>query len=275
MVLCVLPGGAFGGMCQGWPALDLTQPALCAAPALILDDEGCAAMTTTTTKTKSTKATKTTKTPTTTTSTHISVILDRTGSMEDIREETIRGFNSFLKEQQGVPGLATMTLVQFDSEDPYEVLHRAVPIGEVAGLTAETYVPRASTPLLDAMGRGILDLDGCLKKMRAKERPGKVLFVVVTDGLENASREFTAKKVRALVNARTRRAKWQFVFMGTELGSITEAVDWGVQPQATMCFDRSADGADLAWGRLGMASAAYRRAEAPGAVFEFGDEPEE
>ena len=94
--------------------------------------------------------------------THIAVILDRTGSMESIRDDTIGGFNAFLNEQKQQPSKATLTLVQFDSQDPYEVIHQVKTIKEVPELTKETYVPRATTPLLDAIGRGINDLEKCL-----------------------------------------------------------------------------------------------------------------
>ena len=92
-------------------------------------------------------------------STHIMVILDRTGSMEPIRDDTIGGFNTFLDKQQQQPGEATMTLVQFDSQDPYEIIHHWQDVQKVTPLSRETYVPRARTPLFDAMGRGINDLE--------------------------------------------------------------------------------------------------------------------
>ena len=84
--------------------------------------------------------------------THISVILDRTGSMEPIRDDIIGGFNSFLEQQKAEPGHATLTLVQFDSEDPYEVIHSFEPLDEIPKLSRETFIPRASTPLFDAVG---------------------------------------------------------------------------------------------------------------------------
>src|ERR1043165_4100560 len=94
--------------------------------------------------------------------THLAVILDRTGSMESIRDDTIGGFNAFLNAQKDAPGQATLTLAQFDSQDPYEIVHHFKPLGEVPELTRETFVPRASTPLLDAIGRGINDLEKSL-----------------------------------------------------------------------------------------------------------------
>src|SRR5215211_8496284 len=114
--------------------------------------------------------------------THIAVILDRTGSMESICDDTIGGFNAFLKAQKAEPSLATLTLVQFDSQDPYEIVHRFKPLPEIPELTRETFVPRASTPLLDAMGRGINDLEKSLIDLTENERPSRV--VIITDGQE-------------------------------------------------------------------------------------------
>jgi len=135
--------------------------------------------------------------------THIAVILDRTGSMAVIRDDTIGGFNTFLQQQKAEPGSATLTLVQFDSQDPYqdpyEVIHRFKPIAEVPELTRETYVPRASTPLLDAMGRGIIDLEKSLSELSEADRPAKVVMVVVTDGQENASREFRKEQIEKMI----------------------------------------------------------------------------
>ena len=127
--------------------------------------------------------------------THLTVILDRTGSMESIRDDTIGGFNSFLEEQQKLPGQATITLVQFDSQDPYEVICRFTPALEVPKLNREMYVPRAQTPLLDAIGRGVNDLEASLAKLADNARPSKVVLAIVTDGQENASREFTRVQI--------------------------------------------------------------------------------
>jgi Mg-chelatase subunit ChlD len=111
--------------------------------------------------------------------------------MESIRDDTIGGFNAFLGEQKVESGTATLTLVQFDSQDPYEVIHRFKKIEEIPELTRETYVPRATTPLLDALGRGINDLEESLSKLEEADRPSKIIMAVVTDGQENASVEFT------------------------------------------------------------------------------------
>ena len=190
--------------------------------------------------------------------THIAVLLDRTGSMESIRDDTIGGFNSFLDRQRSEPGTATLTLVQFDSQDPYEVIHRFAPIGEVQPLSRETYVPRAMTPLLDALGRAINDLERDLGELGAKERPEKIVFAVVTDGQENASREFSREQVAKMIEEKTERDKWQFVFLSADLAAIGDAESVGIASDATMLFDKSPDGCDEAWTRLACATADYR-----------------
>ncbi len=171
--------------------------------------------------------------------THIAVILDRTGSMESIRDDVIGGFNAFVREQKEQPGKATLTLVQFDSQDPYEVIHRFARIHDVPELTRKTYVPRATTPLLDALGRGIIDLDRSLAKLGTTRRPGKVVFVVITDGQENASREFRKDQIVKMIRDRSEKNEWEFVFLSADLAAIEDAVEYGVRRDAAMHFDKT------------------------------------
>jgi len=187
--------------------------------------------------------------------THISVILDRTGSMEAIRDDTIGGFNAFVKEQRRARGTATLTLVQFDSQDPYEVLQDWVDIQSVPLLTRENYVPRASTPLLDAMGRGILELERALEQRQGADAPDKVITLVITDGHENASREFTRETIRQMVAERQARG-WQFVFLSADLEGIDDALHAGVRAAQSMAFDRHGGGIGRA-----MASTSQRVTE--------------
>ena len=102
---------------------------------------------------------------------HISFLIDRSGSMSGLRSDAVGGFNGFVAEQQGKPGECALTLVQFDSNNPYEVIHDAVPIGKVPELTPEQYTPRGMTPLLDALGRLIEAVDGRLKSLTLKANP--------------------------------------------------------------------------------------------------------
>ena len=198
--------------------------------------------------------------------TQLTVILDRTGSMQSIRDDTIGGFNAFLSEQQGQPGRATLTLVQFDSQDPYEVIHHFKAIEEVPDLTRETFVPRASTPLLDAIGRGINDLEQTLSRQVEANRPARIVVAIVTDGQENASKEVdrqTSEKMMADKQA----ADWQVVFLSADLAAIGDAITGGVKPAAAMAFDKTKEGASAAWGSVSKRIADYRSNRAPNVAF--------
>jgi hypothetical protein len=170
--------------------------------------------------------------------------------MESIRDDTIGGFNAFLQKQKDEPGEATLTLVQFDTQDPYEVIHRFKPIQEVTQLTRDTFVPRAATPLLDAIGRGINDLESSLNGLAADDRPVKVIFTIVTDGQENSSREFRKDQIEIMIKDRKEKDGWQFIFLSTELEAINDAIAMGIPAQAAMVFERSSKGTDRAWNAL-------------------------
>ena len=201
---------------------------------------------------------------------HISVILDRTGSMESIRVDVVGGFNSFLSQQQAAPHPATFTLVQFDSQDPYEVLHAFKPISEIRPLTLEQYVPRASTPLYDAMGRGILDLEAKLAAMPEAYRPGKIIFVVVTDGQENASREFNRARVQAMIE--TRKAQgWDFVFLSADQSAFHDVREMGVDADSSLMFHKSKRGNDAAWLAASSKISERRSGRAEKVVFDSKD----
>lgn len=150
--------------------------------------------------------------------TSINVVLDRSGSMGGFTGDTIGGFNTFLKEQKAVPGEALFTLALFDHE--YTLIHDCVPIAQVPELTNTTYVPRGSTALLDALGRTITATGAKLAAMKEEDRPSKVLFVVITDGEENASREFIHAKIMEMIKHQTEVYKWQFIYLGANQDAI-------------------------------------------------------
>ncbi len=203
--------------------------------------------------------------------THITVILDRSGSMESIRDDIIGGVNALLKEQQRTPGVATLTLVQFDTAAPYEVVHSFTLVQAVKPLTAESYVPRGGTPLLDALGRGILDLDATLGQMREPDRPARVVFVVVTDGMENASREFTRNQVARMIAEKQELADWQFVFLSADLSAMTEGEGLGMLYQRSLAFDKTAQGSRSAFSSVSANVARMRRGEATDVSFSEED----
>ena len=187
--------------------------------------------------------------------THITVILDRSGSMESIRDDVIGGFNAFLTEQQATEGMATMTLVQFDTQNPYEVIANFQLLGTISPLTRELYVPRASTPLLDAVGRGINDLEANLSKMAAAGHPEKVIFLIVTDGQENASREFNRAQITQMITAHEEKDKWQFVFISADLAAMQDAASYGMKADNMMAFDKNSAGTANAFQSVSLVEA--------------------
>jgi Mg-chelatase subunit ChlD len=191
--------------------------------------------------------------------------------MESIRDDTIGGFNAFLNEQKQQPSKATITLVQFDDQDPYEVIHQVKTVQEVSELTRETYVPRASTPLLDAIGRGINDLEKCISDMKEDDRPSKVVFVVITDGQENASREFRRDQILKMINEKEKQNNWQFVFLSADLDAINDAMDQGFQAKAAMAFDQTGVGVKNAWASVSQNISNYRLSKVKDMAFSDED----
>jgi uncharacterized protein YegL len=155
--------------------------------------------------------------------TDITLVVDRSGSMAQVQEDAEGGVNSFIEQQAKEPGEALVTLVQFDTE--YEFLHKGVPISQVPKYEL---VPRGMTALLDAVGRAINETGERLAKMDERDRPGLVIFVVMTDGLENSSKEFSKADVKALIQRQQGKYNWHFTFLGANQDAFTEAGDMGI-----------------------------------------------
>ena len=184
--------------------------------------------------------------------TEIIIVLDRSGSMISIKEDTIGGFNTFIETQKKLPGKAILTLVQFDNE--YEMVHDAIDIKKVPFLTEETYVPRGSTALLDAMGKTISSTSARLSKKRKK--PDQVLFVTITDGEENSSKEFTNEKIRELTKNCTDKDKWQFVYIGANQDAF--AVGGNMNITTTTNFIATPTGTRAMYASLNTSTSNYR-----------------
>jgi hypothetical protein len=176
--------------------------------------------------------------PTNTTATivpvDVSVLLDRSGSMQGLEGDVVGGINGFLGDQRNGEGGCTVTLAQFDSEDPYEVLASALPIDQVVDLTVDQYRPRGATPLLDAIGALLDDAERRLGEGPANGTVDPVV-VVFTDGLENASRRVTREELFARIG-RLRDAGWTFVFLGANQDSYLEAGRLGFAVANTQNF---------------------------------------
>ncbi len=172
--------------------------------------------------------------------TEIAYILDRSGSMQPMQEPAVAAFNSFVKTQLEVPGEARLTLVQFD--DAYEVPVSTRPLPEVPELTAATFVPRGSTALLDAIGRTIKDTDQRLQALPAEEQPGKVILVIFTDGMENASQTYSARHISDLIRLYRDEKGWEFLFLAANQDAIASAAAMNVDAHTSSNVTFSAKG---------------------------------
>ncbi|NLM09700.1 MAG: VWA domain-containing protein [Clostridiaceae bacterium] len=171
--------------------------------------------------------------------TEIIFLLDRSGSMGGLENDTIGGFNAFIEKQKKMPGETIVTTVLFD--DRYEILWNGVDVKDIK-LTEKEYYVRGMTALLDAIGKTILDVNNRLSITEESRRPGKVIFVITTDGMENASKEFTYEKVRELIKQQTEKHNWEFIFLGASIDAVKEAGSIGVNRKDAYNFEASPEG---------------------------------
>lgn len=189
--------------------------------------------------------------------TEIVCIIDRSGSMQSIKDDAIGGFNSFLEDQRKVPGTATVTLVLFDHE--YIVVHDGVDLSTVKDLNGDTFVPRGNTALLDAVGRAINEVGARLSNMPEDQRPEKVMVCILTDGYENCSQEFSAPKIREMINHQRDKYSWEFSFLAANADAFTTASNMGIKKDYTSSFEKTSDGVRNAFYSMHCATAQYRQ----------------
>ena len=182
---------------------------------------------------------------------HIVCILDRSGSMQHLTGDTIGGYNSFIDKQRQEVASAVVTTVLFDHQ--YEILYSDKPIKDVAALTEKEYFARGSTALLDAVGRTGLQVGGDFKKNGTCPKSELVIFMIMTDGLENASREFSRAAVRKLVSDAQEKYGWQFIFMGANIDSVAEAGSLGIRKEAAMDYAADSKGVGAVYESAGEA----------------------
>ena len=155
-------------------------------------------------------------------------ILDKSGSMGGLESDTIGGFNSMLEKQKKAKNRNTyVTTVLFDNE--YKLLYSHTSISEVKPLTEKEYSPGGTTALLDAIGRTISQVKSEQARLSSKDKAKKVLFVIITDGMENASKEYNLTTVRRLIEAQNKNEKWEFIFLGANIDAIGTAKNLGIK----------------------------------------------
>jgi hypothetical protein len=191
--------------------------------------------------------------------THLYFLLDRSGSMVSLREDTIGGFDTFIAEQRTAPGRCRVTLAQFDNE--YDEVYADRDIATVPSLVL---VPRGSTALLDALGRLVVTAGERLAALPEQDRPGSVIVGVMTDGYENASRDWTHDRIKALIEQQSTEYGWQFLYLGADQDAIEEGAKMGFAAGKSMRYSRGK--ARDAIGHLSKNVGSYREAVASGAA---------
>lgn len=175
--------------------------------------------------------------------TEIVFILDRSGSMAGLEADTIGGFNSLIQKQKKEDGKAVVSTVLFD--DKCEVLHDRKDLMEIATLTEEDYYVRGCTALLDAVGGAIHHIGNVHKYASAEDRPERTLFIITTDGMENASRKYGYEKVKRMIERQKERYGWEFLFLGANMDAVSVAGRFGIAPERAVRFHCDEKGTEL------------------------------
>ena len=187
--------------------------------------------------------------------TELVFILDRSGSMAGLVSDTIGGFNSMLDKQKKEAGEALVTTVLFDHETV--TIHDRLPIGKVPELTDREYCVRGSTALLDAVGKTVEHISQIHRYIRPEDVPGKTMIVITTDGLENASREYSYDRVRALIEEKTKTG-WEFIFLGANIDAAKEAARFGIQAGRAVRYKSDSAGTALNFDVISQAVSSVR-----------------
>ena len=158
--------------------------------------------------------------------TEIVFILDRSGSMAGLEDDTIGGFNAMIEKQKREPGEAYVSTVLFDNER--DVIHDRVDIQKIQPMTRKEYYVRGCTALLDAVGKAIHHIGNVHKYAREEDRPEKTIFVITTDGMENASLEYSYDRLKAMIERQKEKYGWEFIFLGANIDAAKEAARFGI-----------------------------------------------
>lgn len=188
--------------------------------------------------------------------TELVFILDRSGSMQGLEADTIGGFNSMLSKQQKEAGEAYLSTVLFD--DKVEVLHDRVRVDSVRPITQKEYYVRGCTALLDALGGAIRHIGNIHKYARPEDVPEHTLFVITTDGMENASRHYTAPQIKAMIQRQKEKYGWEFLFLGANIDAVETARRLGIGSDRAVNYHNDSAGTRLNYATVSAAVSAVR-----------------
>lgn len=188
--------------------------------------------------------------------TELVFILDKSGSMHGLEADTIGGFNSLIEKQKKEDGKALVTTVLFD--DKTEVIHDRVDLEYIRNMSSEQYVTGGTTALLDAVGGAVSHIRKIHKYIRPEDVPAKTLFIITTDGMENASRRFTYDKVKKLIKHQNEKYGWEFIFLGANIDAAETAVNMGISRDRAADYISDREGTALNYSVLSEVTSAIR-----------------
>lgn len=188
--------------------------------------------------------------------TELVFILDRSGSMAGLEDDTVGGFNSMVEKQRKLEGDALISTVLFDGVS--EVIHDRVAISEIKPLTREEYYVRGCTALLDAIGGAIHHIMNIHKYAREEDVPEHTVFVITTDGMENASREYSAERVKKMIEQQKEKAGWEFLFLGANIDAVGTAASFGIGADRAVDYCSDSTGTQLNFSVLSDAISSVR-----------------
>lgn len=183
--------------------------------------------------------------------TELVFILDRSGSMHGMEKDTIGGFNGMLEQQKAQPGEALVSTVLFSNES--QVVYDRVPLKDIAPMTEEQYRPMGCTALLDAIGGAVHHIGNVHKYAREEDRPEHTLFVITTDGMENASRCYTADRVKQMIRHQKEHCGWEFLFLTANIDAVQTAGGFGIAPERAAQFHNDAAGTRVSYEAVNQA----------------------
>ena len=193
--------------------------------------------------------------------TEIVFILDRSGSMAGLEADTIGGFNAMIEKQRREPGEAYVSTVLFDNY--IDVIHDRVSLEKIQPLTNKEYYVRGCTALLDAVGGAIHHIGNVHKYAREEDRPEKTIFVITTDGMENASRHYTYEKVKAMIQKEKEKYGWEFLFLGANIDAAREAARFGIGSEFAANYHADSVGTGVVYDTVNDAIRQVRTCSAP------------
>lgn len=177
--------------------------------------------------------------------TEIVFILDKSGSMSGLEDDTIGGYNAMLNKQQKEEGEAIVTTVLFD--DKYEIIHDRTNLKEIKSLTEKEYFVGGTTALLDALGITISKIINATKNTKKEHQADKVMFVIITDGMENASREYSHEKIKAMIETQKEKYNWEFIFLGANIDAVKTAASFGIDKDRAANYNADSVGTKLSY----------------------------